>query len=137
MRRRLKTMIFWLLFAALPAQGLATATMLFCDAVPPANREARVAVMAGGYHHAAVETNAGAQDLTEADHLAQNHCQGSAQGSKCAGCTAYCSGTLMMPAIAPLPPLAMRDIQSALPDPVSSPGPDVEGLFRPPRSILA
>jgi hypothetical protein len=137
MRRRFKTMIFWLLFAALPAQGLATAAMLFCDAAPPANKDARVAVMAGSHHHAAVETNAGAQVPAEAHHHAQNDCQGSANDSNCAGCMAYCPGTLMMPAIAPLAHPAMRDIQSALPDPVSSPGPDAEGPFRPPRSILA
>jgi hypothetical protein len=136
MCRRFKTTIF-LLLLALPVQGMATATMLFCDVTPPPNKEAVVSVMSGGHHHAGDSHTDSVEMAETGHHSASSQCQGSAQGDKCAGCTAYCTGTLITPASASASAPAMRNVQPVSSAPASSPSPRIDGLYRPPRPILA
>jgi hypothetical protein len=123
MRKRLTFALFWLLLAALPLQGLAAATMLFC-ALPVQSNDAPAATHA---HHA--------HDQTGHPH---EHGQGehSDHAGSCAKCMTCCSASITPPIIAALkqsgpglPPL----ITDLLP-PVY---PDVRGPYYPPRSSLA
>jgi len=132
MRCRFKKIFFWLLLLALPAQGVASATMLFCDAAPHAGT-----VISGDHHHVAGDPAAGPEDSTATHHHTQNHCHGSMHGSSCAGCMAYCAGNLMMPSSFELSPLAMSDVQPASSAPVSFPSPGFDGPYRPPRNTSA
>jgi hypothetical protein len=132
MRCRFKTTLFWLLLLALPTQGLASATMLFCEAAPRAGT-----VMSGDHHHVAGDPAAGPEDSTAAHHHAQNNCHDSTHGSPCAGCVAYCAGTFIIPSLFALSPLVMSDVQPASFALVSVPSPGFDGPYRPPRNIFA
>src|SRR5712664_1234474 len=132
MRCRFKKIFFWLLLLALPTQGVASVTMLFCDAAALAGT-----VISGDHHHVASDPAAGHVDSTATHHHTQNHCHGSVHGSSCAGCMAYCASNLMMPSSFALSPLAMSDVQPASSAPVSFPSPGFDGPFRPPRNTFA
>src|SRR5882724_268348 len=132
MRCRFKKIFFWLLLLALPTQGVASATMLFCDAAPHAGT-----VISGDHHHVAGDPAAGPEGSTATHHHGQTPCHGSVHGSSCAGCMAYCAGNLMLPSSFELSPLAMSDVRRASSAPVSFPSHSFDGPYRPPRNIFA
>lgn len=123
MRIRLTFALFWLLLAALPIQGLAAATMLFC-ALPPQSSDAPTATHA---HHA--DHQAGHQH----EHGTGEH---SDHFGSCAKCMTCCSATIAPPFIA-----ALKQAGPGLPPLITNPlaplHPDVRGPYYPPRSSLA
>lgn len=123
MHKRLTIVLFWLLLAALPLQGLAAATMLYC-AMPAQSSDAPAAKHV---HHAG-------------DRTGHMHQQGKGEHSdhagSCAKCMTCCSASITPPIIAAfkqsgpgLPPFVI-DLQPPV-------HPDVRGPYHPPRPPLA
>ena len=140
----LKTALVWLVVLAVPAQGFAASTMLFCG--PMHERMTSAAGADGSGHHHSAGTNSdhdhhaavsgqpasaapadAAADLEKADNLAKFSC--SACATCCVGAALVASGSVL-----PLDNPADERIVSA-----SSPnaGFVTGGPQRPPRSFLA
>lgn len=95
MKNLFKSLIVWLLFVAIPFQGVAAASMRSCAPMAPAH----CAAMQGGQHHAALAVAASA--ATNSDHAADtltHHHAGTKSAAKCQSCV-YCGvGAVMAPA---------------------------------------
>ena len=142
MPRFLKTFLLWLLFAALPLQGVAAAMQMSCG--PMAHHDlAGMATSAQTHNHdnhasASHRHDADADQAT--DHLASPGEKSSATkhaGSSCSACAACCIGAVAPPAAS----LATPAYSSSLPS-VVTPAPLVTGfipagLERPPKRITA
>ena len=144
MRKTLKTALVWLVMLAVPAQGFAAATMLFCG--PMHERMSGTMAAEGSAHHHAAGTESGhehhaassseaaheapatnAADLGKADDLAKFSC------SACATC---CVGVALVGSAIPLPQAAQageRIVSISPPQTFFVTG----GPQRPPRSVLA
>jgi hypothetical protein len=85
----LKSLIVWLLLLAVPFQGFASATMLFCA---PIQTPAAVTTAAGHDHHA-MSMGQGAEHHHDANAKAASH----HDGSKCNSCASCCFGASMPP----------------------------------------
>ena len=107
---RLRVLFAWLLLAAIPLQGLAAASMLFCGMGPLHGAKVQaqaVAVAVASHDHAAH----GHADAAKADQGTQLQSQSQLPDSshKCGVCASCChgvaiTGTQLLVAIAPLPP---------------------------------
>lgn len=103
---RLRLLFAWLLLAAIPLQGLAAASMLFCGMGPDhgAQHQAQpVSVAADGHEHASHQH----LEVVTADQDKQLQLPDSSH--KCGVCASCCNGvaltaTPLLVAIAPLPP---------------------------------
>jgi hypothetical protein len=123
MRKRLTFALLWLLLAALPMQGIAAATMLFC-ALPAQSNDAPAATH---IHHANDQTG------HQHEHGKGKH---SNHAGFCAKCMTCSSASITPPIIAELkqsgpglPPVMIDLLPPAYPD--------VRGPDDPPRSSLA
>ena len=127
-----RLLLIWLVAFALPAQGVAAATLKFCA---PAH-ESQMRLLAasaherqGAHHHAAVPSGADAEQGAASD-LAQ---PGKLNCSACAACcaaTALPAAPLAVPAIEP----AVERVTARV---VAYVGPAGTGLERPPKLRLA
>ncbi|MBA5687590.1 hypothetical protein [Rugamonas apoptosis] len=132
-----KSLLLWLLLAALPLQGYAAASTFMANTMQDEKAPAR---MAAPCHHAAAS-----QQLTPPGHCAMQtqtqthhaHCGAGAHQAKCGNCAACCVGA----AIA-LPALALADVWPVGSEAIAYrvrhvtahiPG----GLERPPHTRLA
>jgi hypothetical protein len=100
---RLRIVIAWLLMAALPLQGLAAATMLFCE---------------GGHHEQSAEAAAAASHGHEHNHAdASGHASSVKPldaGHKCGICASCCytvaiAQSMRSPSFAPLPQAGLAE----------------------------
>ena len=123
MHRRLTFALFWLLLAALPVQGLAAATMLFCE-LPTQSNDAPAATHAH---------QAGDQAGHQHEHGKGEH---SDHAGSCAKCMTCCSASISPPAVVALkqPGPGLQPLAIDVLPPVH---PDVRGPYYPPRSSLA
>jgi hypothetical protein len=141
----IRTLLIWLLVLAIPAQGVAAATMAFCGPTHHGGVTAAkgdLAATAGHVHgglegkvaheHPSAGTDAPSADELEASTTAKI---GSADQHKCNVCGACCSTGALMSSV---PTLLAADAAStvfstvvATVDPFAADGPD-----RPPRSLL-
>lgn len=122
MKSVIRVLALWLVLAALPFQGFASAGMLLCGAAAPA------AAHAPDHDHAAMLA-AAQQEGDSGGHCADGSC-GGATGDCCVGAAlAYA-----LPHAAPQPRLAER---LRLPEPVAPPPVDLALPKRPPRAIPA
>ncbi len=123
MHKRLTFGLLWLLLAALPMQGLAAATMLFC-ALPAQSNDAPAATHA---HHANHQTG-------------QPHEHGKGEHSdhagSCAKCMTCCSASITPPIIAALTQSG-PGVPPLITDLLPRVHPDMRGPYYPPRSSLA
>jgi len=118
MKSMFHVIVLWLVLAALPFQGLASASMLMCGAAKP--------VAQAGHDHAAMQ--ASGQHHRNGD--AGGHCCGSGMGDCCVGgALAYA-----LPQAATQP---LRAERLRLPEPVPPSPVDLALPKRPPRAILA
>lgn len=124
MRATARLLLIWLLALALPAQGIAAATMQFCG--PGHQHQVHPAEVGGHAHHAAL---AGGKSAPAAK-LAQ------LGKFKCSACAACCLATALPPAIATLP-VVKPVIEPEAVVPSDYAGPVVAGLERPPKHTLA
>jgi hypothetical protein len=137
----IRTLFIWLLVFAIPAQGVAAATMVFCGPMHPDIVTAAQAATAGHVHgaldatvdhtHTPADANAPAADVPGVS--AEAHAA-SADPHKCNVCGACCSTGALMSAV---PTMPVADAAStafcpvvATVEPFASDGPD-----RPPRSL--
>lgn len=138
-----RTFFVWLLMLAIPAQGLAAATMAFCG--PGHHRGAAVLVASSGpsehSHHgdssAVHGSDAGAAfDGASVDEPMAAKSASHAPQQKCSACASCCSlGALLntvpvVPATEPAPPVFITTVPTV--DAFAADGPD-----RPPRIIHA
>jgi hypothetical protein len=135
----IRTLVVWLLALALPMQGVAAATLVFCG---QASHHERHQAVAAGVVHADVHSHANAEVAASAATAATaaihgGDCQpASAEGHTCSACAACCSvgamlspvPTVPMPDSAPIEFLMLvRAIGAFVAD----------GLDRPPRRVFA
>lgn len=135
----LRALLIWLLVLAVPAQGLAAATMAFCGANHHgggAAATAQSAVSDEAAHHdmaAPAEPGEPGPVLLPASTESGHHGEGS---KKCSACASCCSiGAMLSPALAvPVAVVAptVFSVVVATIDPFAANGPD-----RPPRIGLA
>ena len=135
----IRMLLIWLLVLAVPAQGLAAATMAFCGPNHHGGGAAATAQSAGSgepaHHDMAAPAAHGEPGpvLLQASTESGHHGQGS---KKCSACASCCSiGAMLSPALAV--PVAMVaptvfSVVVATIDPFAADGPD-----RPPRIRLA
>lgn len=98
-----KSLIVWFLLLAVPFQGFASATMLFCAPIQlPASAALAGAGPAPAHdHHAMLAAQHGAHDQIQGDRAAGHHDADQASGaghhdgSKCNSCAACCFGASM------------------------------------------
>jgi hypothetical protein len=151
MNRVLRALLLWVMVIAMPLQGLAASTMLFCEishgrmtqdttAEPPAMNPGSVPSIAHHHtdgHHGAHVAPEGTGDDDWASHADRDTNPSPAQDSRnCSACAACCVG-LALPArfvqsqacclAEPMPAAAVTPLSTRLPD----------GLDRPPRSTSA
>ena len=138
MRRVIWPFVIWLLAIALPAQGLAAATMLHCapqrsDAVPAAHAGHEHHGAAAAQHHHGAASDHAAAGATDAETGSDNM---TTQLQKCSACATCCIGLALPSSAQPVPgPLATP---TARPEPAAvhaaflTSGPD-----RPPRTLRA
>ena len=102
----LKSLIVWFLLLAVPFQGFASATMLFCAPLPARDPVAAVVTAPSQHHdHAAMLASQHAVDgpTLSAEHAATPHgathpsTASHHDGSKCNSCAACCFGASMPP----------------------------------------
>lgn len=134
---RFRVLLVWLLMAAVPLQGWAAASMLFCGSA--GQHSTTQAVEAG---HGASDASEGASNVGH-DHSAHDHAQvqkpsGSTGqstdvGHKCAACAACCHGVAMtaFPEVIAFGPLPQSELSEpfVVIDARPSPVPD-----KPPRA---
>lgn len=138
-----RTLLVWLLVLAVPAQGIAAATMAFCGPGHHGGASARVAVSvpAGHSHHGDSSfvhgLDAGASfDAASADEPMDTEKADHAPQQKCSACASCCSlGALLstvpvVPVAAPEPTVFITAVLTF--DAVAADGPD-----RPPRHVLS
>jgi hypothetical protein len=146
MFRALKTLLLWLLIAALPVQGFAAVAKASCG--PAHHNAAPVAVMTGEPHHGDDEVHhshdrgdgsmhAAAEGASSDSSASADKLSGTYKSSYCSACVACCVG-----AVAPPSALILPAAYSSSETVVVSPLPLVagyipDGLKRPPRSISA
>lgn len=142
----IRTLLIWLLVLAVPAQGLAAATMAFCGPNHHGGDSASTASQLGSNpaehaHHgdaapapeleaSAPADEAGADDasaISKASHAAQQ---------KCSACASCCSLGAMLTTVPVIPvadsaPMVFAAVVPTV-DPFAADGPD-----RPPRNVLA
>jgi hypothetical protein len=140
MRRVIWSLVIWLLAAALPAQGLAAATMLHCapqrghgsQAAHAAHAHADTS--AAQHHHGANGHHdaAHAVDATDAEHGVN----AATALQKCSACATCCIGLAL--------PSSMQSVPGPLSEPTARPAPAVVhaafltgGPERPPRAARA
>ena len=134
MNRVLKTLLIWLLLAALPLHGLAAAVQKSCG--PMVHRgSSEIGIQAQPYHHesgdAAIPSTVASAKSTGGS-VATKH-----KSSFCSACATCCVGAVAAPSVS----LVTLSYSSSLPV-VSSPSPLVTGfipagLERPPKRITA
>lgn len=140
-----RTLLMWMLVLAVPAQGASAATMMFCG---PGHHSVVQVLDHGGSDSADVHTYH--DDGAGADHEHPQAASEEAASSvvsasgkvihhvkhKCSACASCCAAAALPPAFIALPtplladsflPLAPRSVASV----------PLDGLERPPRSILA
>ena len=99
MKNLLKSLIVWLLFAAIPFQGLAAASMRSCAPMAAVHCGTHAASMQGGQHHAgAIGAASVGPGLDHAADTSSHHHAGNKSAAKCQTCV-YCGvGAVMAPA---------------------------------------
>ena len=141
MNRTFKTLLLWLLIAALPLQGLAAAIQTSCG---PAHHASEISVDANAHHHDggailnlddAVAAHHSMPDLSStSDHPSTPHKHQASICSACAACCvgaiAFTSGTLFAPTY------TSSELVLVSPSPLVS-GFIPTGLERPPKRISA
>jgi predicted cobalt transporter CbtA len=144
MNRFLKTLLLWLLIAALPLQGFAAAMLVSCGSAH--DDSLQVAIMNDEHHDDSAAVHSHHHDVADADSSSSdstaNADKSSAthdkhQHSSCSVCAACCVG-----AVAPPSALNFTPVHSGSETVVISPAPLVTGyipggLERPPRHIFA
>ena len=138
-----RTLLVWTLVLAIPAQGMAAATMAFCGPGHDGTASVRIAMSVPSEHahhggspsahplHAGASVDAAS---TDAPVLAEK--AGTAPQQKCSACAACCAlGALLstvpvVPATASAPTVFITFVPAV--DAVAADGPD-----RPPRNVLA
>lgn len=136
MLNRLRIVLVCLLALALPVQGFAAATMLFC---------------AGGHHHGAVARGAVSEMGGTREHAAEaGHAHHHASGvdlhshgqsvakldGKCSACSACCTAVVLPTTLVAFVPVKVRSPLVAI-VPSASAGFLTDGQDRPPRPFLA
>lgn len=134
--------LVWLLSLAIPAQGVAAATMLHCG--PSHHRQAQAAAAVhdqhAGHHAASVSHNGAHEHVATATAGETTDGASSSLGSsdqgKCGAC-ANCCSAFAIPVAAP----TLAEVSSPTlrfpPLPLAFEPVDIDGLKRPPRSALA
>jgi hypothetical protein len=140
MIRAFKTFLLWLLIAALPLQGMATALKASCG--PTAT-----AAMAHGNHHDVDATQDHHRDhLTAHSDSATSNSTGTTdessshhqhKSSYCSACAACCAGAVAPPSALTWPPVYTSSETIVVPPPILVAGHIPDGLERPPRRISA
>jgi hypothetical protein len=125
MKSVIRVFALWLMLAALPFQGFASASMLLCGAALP---PVRTAVAAPDHDHAAMLAAAQASDDDAA------HCAGEPGGDAMGDC---CLGAALAPASPQAAARPQRAERLRLPEPVPPLPVDLALPKRPPRPILA
>lgn len=140
----IRTLLIWLLMLAIPAQGVAAATMAFCGpnhhgAAAGIAEQAAAVHQAHGDHEATaahepprVDADAPAADDFSGSAKAKNHLT---DQHKCNVCGACCSTGALMSALPTLPTTdaaltSFTSVEACI-DPFAADGPD-----RPPRNLL-
>ena len=153
MNRVVRAWLVWLMVIAMPAQGMAAASMLFCgpsharmmlvlDADAATDQHAHGPVRAAAAHHGGHQAHAAADDAapSAAGHVAQGN---GAEAStlqhgqfNCSACAACCA-MLALPARAVLPAAVTPAQPARTPGMVRVTSHQPDGLDRPPRTPLA
>ena len=128
MRPAVRLLLIWLVALALPAQGIAAATMQFCG--PGHRQQVQSAPAAGHAHHAHHAAAAADDSSAPAAQLAQ------LGKFKCSACAACCMATALPPAMATLP-VVKPAIGPETVAPLDYVGPVAAGLERPPKPTFA
>lgn len=141
----IRALLIWLLVLAVPAQGAAAATMVFCgpnhhgggaaaqmQAAAPANHEQYGGAAAPNHEHS--QTAAVADEVSSA--TAASYAKvGDSSKHKCSACASCCSvGAILSSVLAvPAPVFTLTVFSAVVPsvDTVATDGPD-----RPPRIVL-
>ena len=139
----IRTLLIWLLMLAIPAQGVAAATMAFCGPKHHGGAAGIAEHMAPSHHaHGDREATAAHEHpRVDADAPTADHFSGSAKAKdhltdqhKCNVCGACCSTGALMSALPTLPATdaastAFSSLEACI-DPFAADGPD-----RPPRNL--
>ncbi|GGC63531.1 hypothetical protein [Undibacterium terreum] len=125
MKKLAPLFLLWLLMLAIPVQGIAAATMLFCGAE---HHHVAVAEQGGHAHH-----HHDVAKKTDATQSSDQHASGAMAKDKCSSCAACCIGAVMVTALSDpeiLPPSSEKiDLVFS-----SHLGHISDGLERPPRA---
>lgn len=142
MNRFLKTFLLWLLFAALPLQGVAAAMQMSCGPMEH-HDSAGIVTSAQTHNHdnqAFVSHRHDGDEDNAADHLASPGEKSSVTehaGSSCSACAACCVGAVAPPVASLLTPAYSSSLPSVVtPTPLVT-GFIPAGLERPPKRITA
>jgi len=126
----LRVLVVWLVALAIPAHGIAAATMQFCAPAQPQQIAGSEASATDHSHHGH-SMDAGGSAKTPVSHDATQHAK-----VKCSACAACCMASALPPSIVTVPAVKLL-VESARVAMKSYVGPDAAGLERPPKPRFA
>ncbi|HMO44869.1 MAG TPA: hypothetical protein PKB14_02415 [Rubrivivax sp.] len=142
----LRTVLVWIMVLAMPAQGMAASTMLFCGPshermMPGVGADHHEAAVSAAHDHAATPHVADAADLDHAPSTGEAGLDDDGKFTdlgqfKCSACASCCSMLALPAGFAQLDEPGLADARPTAPV-AAVQSHHAEGLERPPRATLA